>query len=97
MVVSQIDPEKMYTFREAARLIPSHRRADGVLPSTLYGWHRSGLLRAVVRPRGSRNLYFLAGRELLRLIHGDCSPVLLRTPSERQQAAQAARQRVAEM
>jgi hypothetical protein len=64
---SDIAPlEKLYSFGEAAKLIPSVR--GGTLHTkTLHAWRRQGLLTAYRRKLGNVESWFLPESEIIRL------------------------------
>src|SRR4051812_25670109 len=71
-----IDEGRLYSFSDAAALIPSPH--GGTLdPETLHAMRRRGELAegaVAARRHGSRTYYFLAGAELARLLTGGPPP-----------------------
>jgi hypothetical protein len=76
---SDIDPERWYSFSEAARLIPSPRGGT-VTTDCLRRWQKKGRLQAASRPDTSgRSQWFVRGDELARLLE-EIEPVPVPTP-----------------
>jgi hypothetical protein len=71
---TEIDPERLYSFAEAARLLPSCAPGKTVHPDTLHGWRKDGLFSAHPRRVGRRRHWFVMGAELLRLMGFDAPP-----------------------
>ena len=76
----KIDPDKLYSFAEAARLLPSCQAGKTLTVRTLHNWRRRGQLAAQARPSGRLLYWFVWGAELVRLIGGQ--PRVVRTPPE---------------
>jgi hypothetical protein len=64
--VEQLDLDRLYSFSEAARLIPSVR-GGSVSPKTLHRWRHEGRLLAVARPVRALVHWFVRGEEIARL------------------------------
>jgi len=58
--------EQLYSFSEAAKLIPSERGGT-VSVDTLHRWRKVGLLQAICRHGQKRDSWFLTHSEVLRL------------------------------
>ena len=88
--IKDINPQGVYSLGEAAKFVPSTRRAGScVHVRTLYRWVERGHLTAH-RPPNGYGLY-VSGAELLRLLHADKIPEWKgRTPAERNRACDAA-------
>lgn len=67
-----IDPDRLYPFAEAARLIPS-ARGGHVCLRTLHRWRVARLLDARCRRVRRRAYWFVPGFELLRLVAGEAN------------------------
>lgn len=84
--VNDIDPDRLYSAKEACALIPS-RRGCRLHRKTLHRWRAEGRL-AMVRVGGG---WFVWGGELLRLLQADRRPEFTgRTPAQRKRAAERA-------
>ena len=82
--MQRVDPDKLYAFSEAAKLIPSSRGGHVAL-KTLHDWRRAGLIRAEVRQLRTLKHWFVRGSEILR-ISGEgwkWEPVHLKEPITR--------------
>lgn len=96
MTDQDIDPNRLYTLREAAALLPSCRGGP-VHWQTLRRWHQAGRMACVLRKTGKICYWFVWGSELLRLLHVDERPEWTgRTPAEDEAAYQAALGRLRE-
>jgi hypothetical protein len=85
--LDEIDPNKLYPFAEAARLLPSCHPGKHVHLQSLHRWRREGRLAAVHRPPW----WFVWGSELLRLMGAGERPKFTgRTPAQRKRAHEAA-------
>ncbi len=64
-----IDPDQVYSLREAARLLPGPRPGVCVHPHTLFRWFKAGTLPLVRRPRGTggKCSSYVKGADLLAL------------------------------
>lgn len=63
-----IEPMRLYTFAEAARLVPSVYRGKHVTVATLHRWRRDGKVQAQERTSRGKRCYLILGSELLRAI-----------------------------
>lgn len=89
--MQEIEPERLYSVKEAAALVPS-ARGGHVSPRTLLRWRKQGL-EMVARRSGSKTYWFVRGSDLLRLLARDgTSPPVGRpeTQQERKEAQQRA-------
>ncbi len=65
---SGIEPDRLYSFAEAARLVPSVYRGKHVTVTTLHRWRREGKLQAQEHTHKGKPCYLVRGNELLRAI-----------------------------
>jgi hypothetical protein len=65
---SGIEPARLYTFAEAARLVPSLYRGKHVTVKTLHRWRQSGKVQALERSLKGKRCYLIHGSELLKVI-----------------------------
>ncbi len=86
--LSEINPQGVYSFAEAARLLPSCQPGKSVHLATLHRWRDQGKIKAHRSPgRG----WYILGTELLRLLHADQAPEFVgRTPTQRNRDIDAA-------
>ncbi len=90
-----INPQGVYSFREAARLLPSCHPGKSLHQATLYRWRDAGLIKA---HQSVGRGWFVFGAEILRLLHADEMPPVFPggTRSERQKEINAAKERLRE-
>ena len=71
-----IEPTRLYTFAEAAALLPSVYRGKHVSAKTLHRWRQSGKVQALERTQKGRRCYLIRGSELLAVLAArkDCTP-----------------------
>src|SRR5262245_36267239 len=68
--VKGIDPERLYTLREAVQYIPSPH-GGRTNRDTLYRWLIAGKVRGFQRKLGVNTLWFVLGADLIRLATGE--------------------------
>lgn len=87
-----IEPGRLYSFSEAARLIPSPR-GEHTHRKTLHRFRLQGRIAGVPRHVNGLTYWFVYGSELLRFLAADqCPEWIGRTPAQREKAiAQAER------
>ena len=96
--VRDIDPRRLYSFAEAATLMPSPHAGRTLSVFTLRRWARSGQLKAQKRRSGKQCYYFAWGCDLLEAMGAQEPPRYAgRSPAARQKAAEAAMQRLRDM
>lgn len=80
--MSDIDPRKLYSFAEAAEMIPS-QWGRHLSVTTLHRWRDAGIFKAVERigPRGHKR-FFIWGSELQKLIPVPPAEVDFRSPAQ---------------
>ena len=89
--ITEIDPGRLYSFSEAARLIPSCRQGKNLSLRTLHRWRTAGRIEAVCRQSGGRRFWFAYGSALLAFLSADQAPEWHgRTPTERRRAIERA-------
>jgi len=84
-----IDPRRLYSFSEAARLIPSPRCGTHTAAKTLHHWRQEGLLQAECRQSRGKRYWFIRGAEILRLLGGPREFVGA-TPAQRRRSKERA-------
>ena len=84
----EISPAGVYSFAEAAKLIPSCHGGKTLHLATLHRWRLAGRIKAHRLPgRG----WAMFGSEILKLLHADEMPEFTgRTPSQRSRDIDAA-------
>jgi hypothetical protein len=82
--MNDIEPNRLYSFSEAARMIPSSRGGHVSL-STLHSWHAAGVITGVARKVVKNRMWFVRGSELLRLLAGT-EPVAIESPAQRRKS-----------
>jgi hypothetical protein len=89
-LINSIDPQRLYSFAEAARLIPSPRGGKRTHIKTLHRWREDGQLKAVSRQAERLRYWYVYGAEILRLM-GVClpPPPQLDSPTERRRQHEA--------
>lgn len=92
-----IEPHRLYSFAEAARLIPSSHAGKTVHIVTLRRWRAQGRFAAICRQAGKRRYWFLPGVVILALSRAQDVEWQGRTPTERRSAVEAARKRFEEL
>ena len=91
-----IDPDRLNSFGEAAKLVPSCR--GGPTPvKTLHRWRLQGRFAAICRNSGGLRFWFVRGSEVLRLLEGDAPVIGARTPRQLQRASERADKRLREL
>lgn len=68
-----IDPERLYAFTEAKKLVPS-RKGGHVCLRTLHRWRVDGLIECHFVQHRFRRSWFVRGAELLRLMEFEPAP-----------------------
>lgn len=87
--MERIEPDRLYSFGDAAALVPSSRRGKNVSPRTLHQWRKAGKFQAHER----NGCWFVWGRELLKLLPGALGappPVVTAARRRRQHAESVA-------
>jgi hypothetical protein len=91
----EIDLNRLYSFSEAAKLLPSNQAGKHVHLNSLHRWRREGRLNAVSRPAGKTRWWFVWGSELLRFMAvGEKPKWTGRTPAQRRRDVEAAKERL---
>ncbi len=86
--IRDINPHGVYSFAEAARLLPSGHPGKHVHVATLHRWRARGKIKAHRSPGAA---WYVFGAELLRLLSADQVPEWTgRTPAQRNRAYEAA-------
>ncbi len=77
---SKIDPDLLYTFREAAALAHVAKR-------TVEGWRERRLFEPAGGVRGTRRCLYIRGSDLLRIVVGEEKPppLEIESPARRRQ------------
>lgn len=86
--LKEINPQGVYSFAEAVKLIPSCHEGKTLHLATLYRWRIAGRVKAHRLPgRG----WAMFGSEILKLLHAnECPEWVSRTPAQRRHASEAA-------
>ena len=91
-----IETDRLYSFSEAAKLIPSCRKGHINL-NTLHRWRLDGRFQAICRTSGRLRYWFLLGSEILKLISDEPIDLSciddLRIPKGRPPGGSAAKRR----
>jgi hypothetical protein len=71
-----IEATRLYTFAEAASLLPSVYRGKHVSIKTLHSWRQRGKVQALERSVKGKRCYLILGSELLKVLAArkDCTP-----------------------
>jgi hypothetical protein len=88
-----IEPNRLYSFAEAARLIPSPKAGKRTHLATMHRWRKNNRIAAQCRPSGGKRYWFILGSELIRLLGGP-REFNGTTPAQRRRAHEAAMQRL---
>ena len=77
--IDDIDPGKLYSLPQAARLVPSpYPDKQGINPETLYRWRIQKRMSCVCRKVGTKRFWFVWGSELLRAMGVTSPPPVFR-------------------
>lgn len=84
----EINPQGVYSFSEAAKLLPSCRSGKTMHLATLHRWRQQGRIKA---HRSPGRAWYVFGSEILKLLHADEMPAWEgRSPAQRDRGHDAA-------